>query len=109
MKVDQIVKRFSGILCIHNDLNVYSKSKKEYDVNLINLLQEASNNDHMLNRRMCQIKCPQITYGIILARKAWNPTLKRLKESQKCPTSDVQAVITRHANFYETIHSTPLT
>ena len=86
MKMDQIVERYPSVQCIHDDLCIYGKSEKGHNINLLNLMQVASNNSLVFNSRKYQIKHPQITfYGTIFNKECMKPDPEKIQGIMKCP------------------------
>ena len=105
MKIDQIVERSSGILCIHNDLYVHGKSENEHGSNLFNLMQVASNRG-LIQLQKCQIKFLQITFYIFSKEGMMKPGHEKITEMS--PQMYNNSVIFRH-KFHATILSLSLT
>ena len=49
MCMDQITDRLPGIIAIHDDICVYSKTREEHDINLLKLMKTASKNGVVFN------------------------------------------------------------
>ena len=102
MKLDQTVERCPGILCIHHHLCIYSKSEREHDVTLLNLMHVASND--------CLVVKSRKSNGVPSKSPLWHYFLQRRQEpnpanilSQKSPLRCTTTVIFRHDKFYATI------
>ena len=57
MKMDQILEIYFSILCIHNDLCIYIHSELEYNSNLLNLMQVASDYGLTFNSMIFSVEC----------------------------------------------------
>ena len=79
MKMDKIVERCPGILCIHDDLCIYGHSEKEHNSNLLQLMQEASSNNLAFNSVKSQIQCPKVTfYSTIFSKEGMKPNPEKI-------------------------------
>ena len=68
IKIGWICERCSSLLCICNDLFVYSKNTIDHDANLFNLMQVVQKIGLVLNSSKCHIKLHQLTfYGTVLS------------------------------------------
>ena len=54
--MDQINNRLPGIIAIHDDICVYSKTREEHDTNLLQLMKTASKNGLVFNSHKCSIR-----------------------------------------------------
>ena len=89
MHMDQITNRLPGIIAIHNDICVYSKTREEHDTNLLQFMKTASKNGLVFNSHKCIIRQPQITfYGAIFTSKGMKPDPTKIQALQDLPTPD---------------------
>ena len=89
MCMDQITNRLPGIIAIHDDICVYSKTREEHNTNLLQLMKTASKNRLVFNSHKCSIRQLQITfYGAIFTSKGMKPDPTKIQALQDPPTPD---------------------
>ena len=62
MKMDLIMERCPGVICIHNDIVVYGTPKEDHDANLINLLNVAQVEGLVLNSKKLDLKHLRVSF-----------------------------------------------
>ena len=91
MRMDQITERLPGIIAVHNDICVFSKTQQQHDKHLLQLLKTASTKGLIFNSRKCQISKPQITFfGTIFSAKGMKPDPIKIQALQDLPTPQTQ-------------------
>ena len=89
MHMDQITDRLPGIIAIHDDIFVYSKTREEHNTNLLQLMKTASKNGLVFNSHKCSIRQLQITfYGAVFTSKGMKPDPTKIQALQDLPTPD---------------------
>ena len=91
MCMDQLTDRLPGIIAIHNDICVYSKTQEKHDKNLLQLMKTAAKQGLVFNSNKCHISQPQITfYGTIFSAQGIKPDPIKIKALQDLPTPQTQ-------------------
>ena len=62
MCMDQLTDRLPGIINIHDDICVYSKTQEQHDKHLLQLMKTAAKQGLVFNSNKCYISQPQITF-----------------------------------------------
>ena len=73
MCMDQILKRCSWDIDIHENISMYSKSEEGHDQNLLNFMRVDSYNRLVLSSRKCEIKCKLISLYVIFTNEEMKP------------------------------------
>ena len=77
MQMDWITNRLlPGIIAIHDDICIYSKTIEQDEKHLLQLLKTPSRNDLIFNSHKCSIRQPQITFygAIFTTHEGWSQT-----------------------------------
>ena len=91
MIMDNIIERLAGIISIHGDICIFSKTQQEHDENLLQLMKAAQQNGLVFNSSKCHISQPQISfYGAIFLAKGMKPDPKKVQALQELPTPRTQ-------------------
>ena len=80
MKMDLIMERCPGVISIHDDIVVYGTSKEDHDANLINLLNVAQVEGHVLSSKKLELKQPRVSFfGAEYSVEDMHPCLKKIQ------------------------------
>ena len=70
IRMDNITERFAGMISIHDNICIFSKTQQEHDENLLQLMIVAQQNGLVFNNNKCHISQQQISfYGAIFFSK----------------------------------------
>ena len=92
MTIDLIMEKYPGVLSIHDDIVIYSTSNKDYDSNLINLLNVAQLEGLVLNNKKLELKRPRVSFfGAEYSTDGMHPCLKKIQGiTEMTPPTDKQ-------------------
>ena len=94
MCMDQITNRLPGIIAIHDDICLLSKTRDKHDTNLLQLMKTGSKNGLVFNSHKCSIRQLQITfYGAIFTAKGMKPNPMKIQALQDLPTPETSGTI----------------
>ena len=89
MPMDQITYRLPGINAINDDICVYGKDTAEYDRNLLQLMQTATQQGLVLNSSQCTIWQSQISfYGAIFTTQGMKPDPTKVLDLYNLPAPE---------------------
>ena len=91
MRMDQLTDRLPGIIAIHDDICVYSKTQEQHDKNLLQLMKTAAKQGLVFNSNKCHTSQPQITfYSTIFSAQGIKPDPMKIQAVQDLPTPQTQ-------------------
>ena len=105
MHMDQLTDRLPGIIAIHDDICVYSKTQEQHDKHLLQLMKTAAKQGLVFNSNKCHISQPQITfYGTIFSAQGIKPDPMKIQALQDLPTPQTQKQLQSflgHVNYLQ--------